>query len=137
MIEYLLDTNVVSEMPRNQPNPRVTAFMASVPESSLFLSVLTIGELRRGVIRKQAKDVAGARKYALFIDKLEATFTDRILNVEAEIAKLWGRLSADRSRPVVDTLLAATAIVHGLTLVTRNTADMKGLPVSLINPWLF
>jgi len=137
MIEYLLDTNVVSEMPRNQPNPHVTAFMASIPESSLFLSVLTIGELRRGVMRKQAKDAAGARKYALFIDRLEATFADRILNVEAEVAKLWGRLSADRPRPVVDTLLAATAIVHDLTLVTRNTADMSGLPVNLINPWLF
>ena len=137
MIEYLLDANIVSELPRNQPNPRVRAFMASVGSSSLFLSVLTIGELRKGVTRKQVKDPVGARKYALFIDKLEATFVDRILDVDAEIAKVWGRLSENRSRPVVDTLLAATAIVHDLTLVTRNTADMSGLPVNLLNPWLF
>ena len=137
MIEYLLDTNVVSEMPRNQPSRHVTAFIASVPPSSLFLSVLTIGELRKGVVRKQAKDAPGAQKYALFVDKLESTFALHILGVDSEIAKLWGKLSADRSRPVVDTLLAATAIVHNLTLVTRNTADMSGLPVSLLNPWLF
>jgi predicted nucleic acid-binding protein len=134
---YLLDTNVVSETRRKRQDNRVASFFATVQPSELYISVLTFGELRKGAALKERSDAAIASIYTQWIDGLEAAYDTHILGVDARIAKLWGRLSADRSRPMIDTLLAATAIIHDLTLVTRNTADMSGLPVSLLNPWLF
>ena len=133
---YLLDTNAVSEAPKAQPNPNVTAFFSGVPVESLYISVLTFGELRKGVIVKRRTDPRTADDLAGWIDRLEQTHGDRILPIDHATATLWGKLSADRTRPVVDTLLAATAIVHNLTLVTRNTRDVQDLPVRLHNPWL-
>ena len=77
----------------------------------------------------------GANSLSLWVDRLETDFADRVLDVNQQIARLWGELSADRSRPAVDTLLAATAIHHGLTLVTRNVRDVQDTPVVLHNPW--
>jgi len=134
---YLLDTNVVSETRRKRQDERVASFFAAVQSSELYISVLTFGELRKGAALKERSDVAIASIYTNWIDGLEVAYDGHILGIDGKIAKLWGRLSADRSRPVIDTLLATTAIVHDLTLVTRNTADMSGLPVNLINPWLF
>jgi hypothetical protein len=134
-IEYLLDTSVVSETRKKKAETAVTAFLEAVDSSSLYLSVLTIGELRRGVAAKRRDDPAVAKNLAAWVQGLEVGFAERILGIDAAIAGLWGDWSAQRSRPVVDTLLAATAVVHGLTFVTRNTRDVQDLPVKVLNPW--
>ena len=134
-LQYLLDTNVLSETRRKQADERVIRFLSSVEPSVLFLSVLTLGELRKGVALKGRSDPSAARALGSWVDGLEFSFADRILGVDAATARLWGELSAQRPRPVVDTLLAATAVVHGLTLVTRNTADVLDTGVSLLDPW--
>ena len=133
--QYLLDTNVLSETRRKQADERVIRFLSSAEQSGLFLSVLTLGELRKGVALKGRSDPSAARALGSWVDGLEYSFADRILGVDAAITRLWGELSAQRPRPVVDTLLAATAVVHGLTLVTRNTADVLDTGVTLFDPW--
>ncbi|MDQ3696390.1 MAG: type II toxin-antitoxin system VapC family toxin [Chloroflexota bacterium] len=111
------------------------AFFAAVDASALVLSVLTIGELRRGVELKRRTDLATATRIGAWVDGIELSFADRILPVDARVARLWGVLSADRGRPVIDTLLAATALAHDLTLVTRNTKDVQGINVVVLDPW--
>jgi len=134
-LQYLLDTNVLSETRRRQADERVTSFLSSVDASALHISVLTLGELRKGVANKKQTDPGSAKKLAAWIDGLEYSFADHILGIDAAVARLWGELSAERPRPVIDTLLAATAMVHDLTLVTRNTADVRGMKVKVFNPW--
>ena len=134
-LQYLLDTNVLSETRRKQANQRVLSFLSSVDASALFISVLSLGEMRKGVALKQRADAQDARLLGKWVDGLEFSFSDRILGIDAAIARQWGELSAQRSRPVVDTLLAATALVHGLTLVTRNISDVQDLEVKLLDPW--
>jgi toxin FitB len=133
--EYLLDTNIISETRKTRPHPTVLAFLASAPSGSLYLSVLTLGELRKGVAMRKAADPVTARALAAWVDGLEVSFSDRILPVDTATGRLWGELSARRSMPVVDTLLAATALVHKLVLVTRNTADVQDTGVEMLNPW--
>lgn len=133
--QYLLDTNILSETRRKQPDPRVTSFLSSTDDSALYISALTLGELRKGIAIKERSDPASARLLTSWVDGLELGFADHILAIDAPVASLWGELSADRPRPIIYTLLAATAIVHNLTLVTRNTADVRGIKVSLLNPW--
>ena len=132
---YLLDTNVVSETRRVRPNERVLAFIDGVDDETLFISALTIGELQRGVELKRRNDPVAAMRIAEWIEETQQFYAERILPVGVEVAWLWGALSADRGRPIVDTLIAATAMVHGLTLVTRNTAHVEGLRLTVINPW--
>lgn len=132
---YLLDTNIVSETRRRRPAEQVISFLAARTASQLFLGVLTIGELAKGIEAKRRSDPAAADLLAGWLTALQADYRDRILTVDNAVAVRWGALSADRPRPVVDTLLAATASVHGLTLVTRNTTDLHGLPVALLDPW--
>jgi len=134
-VAYLLDTNVSSETRKKKADPGVMAFLEAADSSSLYLSVLTLGELRKGVAGKRRTDPAAARSLAAWVEGLEIGYADRILGIETAVARLWGDWSADRPRPVIDTLLAATAVVHGLTLVTRNTRHVKGLPVKVVNPW--
>ncbi len=110
-------------------------FLSRAESSALYISVLTLGELRRGIAIKKATDPDSAEKLTLWVDGLEAGFADRVLLVDTEVARLWGELSAGRSRPVIDTLLAATALRHGLTLVTRNIQDVAGIAVPIQNPW--
>lgn len=135
-MSYLIDTNVLSELRRKQPAPGVVAWMQARPSQSLFLSVLTLGEIRKGVERLPA---SGRRQE--LIDWLEVElptyFVGRIHTIDAQTADRWGRLTAAAGRPlpVMDGLLAATALRHDLTLVTRNTRDFAGLDVHLINPW--
>jgi hypothetical protein len=133
---FLLDTNAISETIKLQPNANVLSLLDSVPNSSLYLSVLTIGELRKGDAAKRHRHPGMTDRYRSWIDALEGAYDDRILPVDKAIAAVWGELNADRSRAAVDTLLAATAIVHRLTLVTRNVRDVDDLPVKLLNPWL-
>ncbi len=132
---YLLDTNVLSETRRQLADARVMSFLSRSVPSTLHISVLTVGELRKGVSLKRRSDPSSARKIGDWVDGFEASFADRILGIDGAIASLWGELSAERPRPVIDTLLAATAMVHGMTFVTRNTKDVHDLKVKLLNPW--
>ena len=133
--QYLLDTNILSETRKKQANERVMAFLSAAEPSALFISVLSLGELRKGVALKIPSDADAARRLGAWVDGLEFSFGDRILGVDAAIARQWGELSAQRTRPVVDTLLAATALVHKLTFVTRNTNDVRDLGAKLLDPW--
>lgn len=133
--QYLLDTNILSETRKKQADERVISFLSSAEPSTLYISVLTLGELRKGVALKKRSDKDAAKKIAAWVDGLEFSFGDRILGIDAATASLWGELSAQRPRPVIDTLLAATAIVHELTFVTRNVDDVKDIDLKLLNPW--
>ena len=135
-MSYLLDTNVVSEVASRRPEQRVLAWLRAVPDSALHLSVLSLGEIRQGVERLEA----GARKEKLRLwleQDLPAWFEARLLPVDAAVADRWGRLLAQarRSRPAVDSLLAATALVHGLRLVTRNAGDFVFPGLEVVDPW--
>jgi toxin FitB len=132
---YLLDTNVVSETRKSRADAGVTAFLSAVDPSGLFLSVLTLGELRKGVVARRRSDPAAADQLGGWVDGIETDFSDRVLPVDASAAKCWGELSARRSLPVIDTLIASTAISRGLTLVTRNTRDFERTGVLLFDPW--
>lgn len=133
--QYLLDTNVLSETRKRLADAGVVAFVTETDPSAMYVSVLTLGELRKGVAQKRRTDAATAEGLAAWVDGLEFGFADRILGIDAKTARLWGELSAERPRPVIDTLLAATAVTHGLTLVTRNTGDIEGIEVRVLNPF--
>ena len=132
---YLLDTNVVSETRKTRADGGVMAFLSAADAAGLFLSVLTLGELRKGVEIRRRTDPIGADRLGAWVDGIETTFADRVLPIDAAAARLWGELSAGRGLPVIDTLIAATAIGHGLTLVTRNTRDVESTGVPLVDPW--
>jgi predicted nucleic acid-binding protein len=132
---YLLDTDVVSELTRKKVDERVGAFMASLESEPSYLSVLTIGELKRGSALKSRTDRQHAGRLDAWIEEIERSFAGRILSIDLVAALLWGELSASRPRAAIDTLIAATAIVHNLTLVTRNVRDVADTGVALINPW--
>lgn len=134
-VQYLLDTNVISETRKKQADRQVMSFLSAADPSSLNLSVLSLGELRKGIALKKASDPEMARQLEAWVEGLEYSFADRILGIDAAVSKVWGDLSAQRSRPVIDTLLAATAIVHGLTFVTRNISDVEGTHVKVFDPW--
>ena len=134
-VAYLLDTNVLSETRKKKADAGVIAFLQATDSSALYVSALSIGELLKGIVLKGRADRAAAKALAEWLEGLEAGFADRILPIDAVAARLWGEWSSDRPRPVIDTLLAATAARHSLTLVTRNTRDVSGLPVQVRNPW--
>jgi predicted nucleic acid-binding protein len=136
-IAYLLDTNVLSETRKRRADTGVISFLEAAEASSLFISVLTLGELRKSIVAKKLKDPDpdAAKRLGAWVEGLEFSFADRILGIDAATARLWGDWSGQRPRPVVDTLLAATAVLHELTLVTRNLRDVRGIPVKLLNPW--
>ena len=135
-MSYLLDTNMLSELRKKTPNAGVVKWFAQRPASTLFLSVLTLGELRKGV--EGVKDATRRMTLLDWLDTdLPAFFTGRILSVDAPVADRWGRMLAAAGRPVpaIDSLLAATAIHHGLSLVSRNVRDLADLGLDVINPW--
>lgn len=135
-MSYLIDTNVLSELRRRSPDTRVVEWFTKRPAATLYLSVLTLGEIRKG-----CEGLADPARRQALTDWLETDlplfFTGRLLNVDAAVADRWGRMvaAAGRPLPVVDSLLAATALTHDLVLVTRNTKDFSGLPVQIFNPW--
>ena len=135
MTRYLLDTNVVSELRRARPSPAVMAWFDGLDGDELLLSVLTVGELRAGVERLRRRDPAQAAAIDAWVEELARTYARAIVPVDEAIARRWGELSATRPVPVVDGLLAATAAVLGAVLVTRNTKDLAGLAVPLVNPF--
>ena len=138
-MKLLLDTCVVSELANRRPNVQVVDWLRRQNPKSLFLSFVTIGELEKGIARRGGDSRAIALGKWLRNDIL-AAFADRILPVDREVALAWGKICgeaerAGRKRPAVDALIAATALVHGLKLVTRNIDDMVGMGVPLFNPF--
>ncbi len=138
-MNYLLDTCVISELVKPQPEPKVVQWVADRDEYCLFLSVITIGELHKGI----AKLPDGPRRTRLdswVMNDLTARFDKRILSVDTRVAAAWGAMlgeteAAGSSLPVVDALIGATASVHGCVLVTRNVADFERTGVDVENPW--
>jgi predicted nucleic acid-binding protein len=135
-VSYLIDTNVVSELTRPKPARSVGVWFESVADEALHLSVLTLGELRRGVERLPASKRKEKLRHWLEYE-LPAWFGERLLPVDSAVADTWGRLqaTADRTLPAVDSLLAATALHHHLRLVTRNRMDFQIAGLEVINPW--
>lgn len=135
-MSYLIDTNVLSELRRKVPDVKVKQWFSQRPAGTLYLSVLTLGEIRKGIER-----LADPPRRLPLLDWLEtelpAYFQGRILSIDAAVADCWGRMVAQAGRPVpaVDSLLAATAAQHGLILVTRNLRDVQGLGVQALDPW--
>ena len=134
-MSYLLDTDVVSEPRRFRPSEAVLRWFDSVGPADLWSSVLVLGEIRSGIELLARRDPEQAAVRERWLLDLGDQFGDRIVPVTAEVADLWGRLSVPDRLPAVDGLLAATAIVHGWTLVTRNTADVARTGVRLLNPF--
>ena len=135
-MSYLVDTNVLSELRRKQPDPKIAHWFSARPSGTLHSSVLTLGEIRKGV-----EAISDQNRKLPLLGWLEtdllAFFEGRILSVDGAVAELWGRMlaKAGRPSPAIDSLLAATALHHGLMLVTRNLHDLEGFGMTLINPW--
>lgn len=135
-MSYLIDTNVLSELRRREPDAKVVQWFSNRPASTLYLSVLTLGELRKGIDALPET----SRKLTL-LDWLETElplfFSGRILAVDTKVADRWGRLVAQSGRPLpaIDSLLAATALTHGLTLITRNLKDFQHPDLRVLDPW--
>ena len=132
---WLLDTNIVSELRKGErTNPGLRAWFAEADDESLYTSVLVVGELRRGIESIRRRDVPSALALDHWLAGLTDRFADRILPVDEAVAEQWGRLNVPDPVPTVDGLLTATALVHGLTLVTRNTRDVARTGVSVLDP---
>ncbi len=135
-MSYLLDTNIVSETVRRHPNNTVISWLDQVPSDALFISVLTLGEIRKGI--ETLTDRRRREKLRLWLEhELPAWFESRMLPVDLPVADRWGRLLAEVGRPVptIDSLLAATALYHELRLVTRNAGDFAYPGLEVINPF--
>jgi toxin FitB len=135
-LSYLLDTNVISELRKGErADPNVSSWFGGLADEEIYLSVLTIGEIRRGVESVRRRDPDSAGVLDSWVARLNEAHRDRILPVDRAIAEEWGRLNVPDPLPVVDGLLAATAKVVGLTMVTRNIADVAGADVDLFDPF--
>lgn len=135
-MRFLLDTNIVSEARKGpRANSGVLAWLEATPSSSLWTSVLVLGELRRGVESLRRRDPVSARVLDRWLRDHRATQAERILQVDEAVALRWGLLNVPDPVPTVDGLLAATALVHGMTLVTRNTRDVVRTGATLHNPF--
>lgn len=138
-MKFLLDTCFISELIKKEPNPQVLLWLENQDETALYLSVLTIGELQKGI----SKLPEGPKKSELqgwVSNDLVARFEGRLLSIDAEAAAAWGRLLGTAERqgkklPVMDSLIAATAITHNLTVVTRNNRDLERCQAKVFNPW--
>lgn len=134
----LLDTNVLSEARKPVPNEGVMNWLAAQPLPETYLSVISVGELEEGIA--QLGETARAQELRGWLAQIVESFHGRILNVDLAVVTVWGRVRAEAKRrgrtpPAIDALIAATALAHDLTLVTRNVTDVAMLPVRVINPW--
>ncbi len=132
---YLLDTNVVSEVRRKQPDANVLAWFRRTDPTAIRLSILTLGEIVKGAESLARRDPTAGQSLRNWLDGLRLHYADRLLDIDGAVAETWGRLSAQRPLPVIDGLLVATALVHNLVLVTRNVCDVSGMGVTIVNPW--
>jgi predicted nucleic acid-binding protein len=135
-VSYLIDTNIISEIRKGaRCDANVSAWYAAVAEEELFLSTLVLGEIRKGIEQVRPKDAARAVALEHWVREVETAFGERVLGIDNAIADQWGRMCAIRSVPVIDSLLAATALINDLTLVTLNDRDVAGLGAKVLNPF--
>ena len=135
-MNYLIDTNVISEVRKGAScNPNVAAWFEAIDDDSLYLSVLVLGEIRRGFERSRSKDPSKARALESWLISISTSYASRILPVDHAVANEWGRMSAARPVSTVDALLAATAKVNRMTLVTRNITDVTDLGADVLDPF--
>lgn len=135
-MRFLVDTNVLAELRKGaRANPAVRSWFDALDADAVLLSVLTLGEIRRGVENVRRRDAPAARSLDRWLRRLVADHADRILPVDHAVAEEWGRLNVPDPLPVIDGLLAATAKVHGLTLATRNVRDVARTGIRLVNPF--
>lgn len=139
MTGFLLDTNVISELVKPKPNPRVSRWVRGTDEGLLYLSALTLGEIRKGIA--SLPDASRRGKLASWLDRvLPLRFAGRILPIDQAVADRWGTISGSAAArksplPVIDGLLAATALEHNLTFVTRDTQHLANLGAAFLDPW--
>lgn len=131
----LLDTVVLSELRKSRPSPKVLAWLKKQPAQALFVSVVSLGEIERGIVKVHKADAAFAARLTNWLEDTILLYSDHILPVSAAIARRWGRLSAELGHDGADLLIAATALEHGLTVATRNLRHFKPSGVSLVNPF--
>jgi len=138
-LKYLLDTCLISELIKKTPEPSILSWISSMEEHHLYISVLTLGEIQKGISRL----VSSKRKHSLqswLNEDLRNRFENRVLEITPEIALVWGEIQGKAENegaplPVIDALLAATALIHEMTIVTRNQKDMRRSGVKILNPW--
>jgi predicted nucleic acid-binding protein len=135
-MKFLLDTNIVSELRKgSRANESVSAWVAAVDPADLYLSVLVIGELRQGVEQVRRRDTTAAQRLDRWLTTTVEAYADRMIPVDGRVADLWGRLNVPDPLPLIDGLLAATAIAHGMTFVTRNVRQVARTGVDIHNPF--
>jgi predicted nucleic acid-binding protein len=132
---FLLDTVIVSELRKRQPDVGVLGWVSAQQEDQLHLSVVTLGEIERGIEKRRKGDPVFSDALTVWLESLTRLYADRILPVTPSVARRWGRLSAQLGHESADLLIAATALTSGLTVVTRNTAHFEPTGVGLINPF--
>ena len=133
---YLLDTNVLSETRKHRPAVGVAEWIAATPSDRMHISVLTLGEIERGIARSRSRgDQDQVAALERWLQDLQAGFEDRILPVSLPVATAWGRQPQKQPLPPIDALIAATARVHGLTMVTRNVKDFEPAGIPVLNPF--
>jgi predicted nucleic acid-binding protein len=135
-MSYLIDTNIISELRKGERcDTHVSTWYASIADEDLFLSTLVLGEIRKGIGLARPKDAGKAAALERWLRDVETAFDGRVLGIDNAVSDQWGRMSAVRTIPVIDGLLAATALVNELTLVTRNDRDVTGLGATVLNPF--
>lgn len=135
-MSYLIDTNIISEVRKgDRCNPNVSRWYSAISDDELYLSVLVLGETRQGVERARPRDANQATALEAWLRRVSDAFGPRVLPITRDVADEWGRMNAVRPFPAVDSLLAASAKIHGLTLVTRNVDDVSGTGVDVLNPF--
>lgn len=135
-MSYLIDTNVISEVGKGpRCDSHVARWYATLTDADLYLSVLVLGEIRRGLESSRIRQPERGQRLEQWLRSVHRAFQNRILPIDQAVADEWGRMSAVRSIPAIDGLLAATAKVNGLILATRNIADVRGLGADVVNPF--
>jgi len=135
-VSYLIDTNIIAELRKGaRCDVGVSTWFASIADNTLFLSTLVLGEIRNAIELARPRDSAKAAALERWLRDVQAAFDGRVLDIDDAVSDQWGRMSAIRPVPVVDGLLAATALTNGLTLVTRNDRDVAGLGADILNPF--
>lgn len=136
-MSYLIDTNVISELRKgDRADPAVKSWFAAIADEEIFLSVLTIGEIRRGIESIRRRDPEAATALDSWLARVHDVHRDRIIQIDRAVAEEWGRMNVPDPLPVVDGLLAATAKVTGLTLATRNVGDIERTGVDFVDPFV-
>jgi len=130
---YLLDTNILSEARRR--TPAALSWLASVDAMSTYVSVISLGEIMKGVEIQMSRDPKLSHRLLDWLDRLQEEYGSRVLPISLDVALAWGRIAAGRNRGMPDAVIGATARVHNLTLVTRNTRDFQDLPIKVFDPW--